>query len=89
MADVQAVTVQGTARARQTAHQGTPPRVPLWETQMTPHGHRPASRTDFHVAEDSAALPTVGPSTEVNALGQPLQVKICLEPVVHLASLTL
>ena len=75
MGKVQAAALPVDTRARQTVHHSTPPRVPLWETQMTPHGQRPASRIDLDVTEDPAGLPTVGPSTEVNALGQPLQVK--------------
>ena len=58
---------------REANRHSTPPRVPLWETQMTPHGHRPASRTDPHDTEASARVANVGPSTEVNALGQPVQ----------------
>ena len=46
---------------------------------MTPHGQRPASRIDTDVIEDPARSPNVGPSTEVNALGQPLQVKSGLQ----------
>ena len=54
-----------------TSH-STPLRLPFWETQMTPHGHHSASRLDLPSTQQTPAMPTVTPATEVNALGQPL-----------------
>ena len=39
---------------------------------MTPHGHHSASRLDLPSTQHSSAVPTVTPSTEVNAVGQPV-----------------
>lgn len=49
-----------------------PPRLPFWETQTTPHGHHSASRLDPHPIHPAPVVPAVTPSTEVNAIGQPL-----------------
>ncbi|KAL0055371.1 hypothetical protein WJX82_011399 [Trebouxia sp. C0006] len=57
--------------SHRTQH-STPPRLPFWETQMTPHGHHSASRLDPPSTQHSSAVPTVTPSTEVNAVGQPV-----------------
>ena len=40
---------------------------------MTPHGHHSASRLDPQPTQQPSALPAVTPSSEVNAIGQPLQ----------------
>ncbi|DBA97191.1 TPA: hypothetical protein ACH3X1_014950 [Trebouxia sp. C0004] len=67
--EAEAVPAVDTASHR-TQH-STPPRLPFWETQMTPHGHHSASRLDLPSTQHSA-VPTVTPSSEVNAVGQPV-----------------
>ena len=69
---VQAATAPANDQNRHANRHSTPPRLPFWETQMTPHGHHPASRLAPPPAQPPPALPVVTPSTEVNAIGQPL-----------------
>ena len=40
---------------------------------MTPHGHHSASRLDPPPTQPAPVVPAVTPSSEVNAIGQPLQ----------------
>ena len=40
---------------------------------MTPHGHHSASRLDPPPTHPATVIPAVTPSSEVNAIGQPLQ----------------
>ena len=50
---------------------------------MTPHGHHSASRLDPPSTQHSS-VPTVNPSTEVNAVGQPvIAQKAIVVAVVH------
>ena len=42
---------------------------------MTPHGHHSASRVDPTATQQPSPTPCVTPSTEVNAVGQPVPVQ--------------
>lgn len=70
---VQAAAAPADVQISQPSRQSMPPRLPFWETQMTPHGHHPVSRLSPPPAQPPPALSAVTPSTEVNAIGQPLQ----------------
>ena len=49
---------------------------------MTPHGHHSASRLDLSPTTQppSAAMPSVTPSSEVNAVGQPVPAQQVVSP---------
>lgn len=51
---------------------------------MTPHGHHSASRVDPTATHQPSPTPHVTPSTEVNAVGQPVPVQhVSAVAVVH------